>query len=227
MKTYTHTTLRKITAAFVAILGLTLFLSSCERDDPEMEGTASIRVIHSAQATGSVDLFADDVKLNNSAIAYSQSSTYFETKAGERTIQTRLAGSTQVVSTQSVNLEPGKQYTIYVTGTGGAGAGTVVTTDDNSSPSSSQGKVRFINLSTLTSTASLVLDNSTTLFTNVAYGSTSDLAAVAPGSHTFKVTSAANANVSATTTVNIQAGKIYTVYLTGTTVLGINAVANN
>lgn len=223
----THAQLKKLMAAVAVIFSLTFLLSSCDHENPEMNATASVRVIHSSQSTGSVDLFADDVKLNTSAIAYSESSNYFETKAGERTIQTRLTGTSQVVSSQSINLERGQQYTIYVTGSGTAGQNSVVTTDDNSSPSSNQGKVRFINLSTLTSNASLMMDNTTTLFSNVAYSTTSNLATVAPGTHTFKVTSAANANLSATTTANIEAGKIYTIYLSGTTVLGLHIAANN
>ena len=229
MKTHTNThSFLNLMVAFVATLGFTLFLSSCDHENPDMRGTASIRVIHSAESTGAVDLYADDVKLNTSAIAYAQSSNYFETRAGEKMVQVRLSGSSEVISSQSMDLENGKQYTIYVTGNGTAGGNSsVVTTDDNSSPSTSQGKVRFINLSTLTSNASLVMDNTTTLFTNVAYGSSSDFAMLAPDSHAFKVTSAVNANISATTTATIEAGKIYTVYLSGTTVLGIHVATNN
>lgn len=226
MKTHTNTQLKKLMAAFVAILSLTILFSSCDHEDPSIRGTASIRVIHSSETTGAVDLYSDDTKLNSSAIAYAQSSSYFETQAGQKTIEVRLSGTSQVVSTQSLELENGKQYTVYVTGNGGAGS-SVVTTDDNSAPSSSQGKVRFINLSTLTSSANLMVDNTTTLFSSVAFGSTSDFAMVAPGSHTFKASSAANANINATTTVNVQAGKIYTIYLAGTTVLGLNVVTNN
>lgn len=223
MKTYTH--LKILITVLIAILSFTVLLTSCKNnDEPEMNGTASVRVIHSSETTGAVDLYANDSKINNSAIAYASSSTYFQTQAGQKTIQVRLSGSAEVVSSQSLNLEPGKQYTIYVTGTGN---GAVVTTDDNSSPSSTQGKVRFVNLSSLTSNAGLQLDNSANLFTGITFGTVSDFAAVSPGEHTFKASSATNANLNAQTTINVQAGKIYTIYLSGTTILGLHIATNN
>ncbi len=215
----------KIAVAFAAILTFVLFLSSCKKDD-DNDGMASVQVVHSSETTGPVDLYIDNARVNSQAVAYTQSSGYFQIPAGSKTAEIRLAGSAQVVNTVNLDLEEGKNYTIYVSGSSST-EGSVVTNDNTSTPSDGQAKVRFVNLSSLVSSASVLLDNSSAISSNLLFGATSDFSTVAAGTHTFKAYSSANANVNVTTSLNLQAGKVYTVYLTGTSSLSLNAVVNN
>lgn len=225
MKAQTH--IKKLMLAFAGILTIALFFSSCDKNDnEELSGTSRIQVIHSAQGTGSVDLFVNDVKLNTSAVAYSQSSGYLQTSTGNKTAQIRLAGSSQVVSSTNINFENGKNYTIYVTGSGSS-SGSVVTRDDTAAPSGDQAKVRFVNLSGLLGTASVMLDNASTVSNSLAVGSATEFQAISAGAHTVKVSSAANASMNNTSSFTFQPGKVYTVYITGTTSLSLNATVNN
>ncbi|WP_256011359.1 DUF4397 domain-containing protein [Desertivirga xinjiangensis] len=224
----TQTRLSKLMLAFAAFLTLSsvMILSSCSKDDDDddMDG-ANIQVIHSAEGTGRVELYLDNQKVNNSAVAYAQSSGYLRTTTGAKTAEIKLEGSTQVVSSTNVNFESGKNYTIYVTNSGTA-ASTVTTSDNTTKPTAGNAKVRFVNLSALLSNATIMLDNSLSLSGNLAFGSTTDYSVVSAGEHNFKATAASNANISTNKTFSVQDGKVYTIYLMGTTDLGLNIVTH-
>lgn len=225
----TQTRLSKLMLAFAAFLTLSsiMILSSCSKDDDDddMNDAANIQVIHSAEGTGRVELYLDNQKVNNSAVAYAQSSGYIRTTTGTKTAEIKLEGSTQVVSSTNVNFESGKNYTIYVTKSGTA-ASTVTTADNTTSPTAGNAKVRFVNLSALLSNATIMLDNSLSLSGNLAFGSTTDYSVVSAGQHNFKATAVSNANITANNNFTVQDGKVYTIYLIGTTNLGLNIVTH-
>lgn len=226
MKLFAQTGKLKHLSLF-ALLFTTIAFTSCSKDDDEeVDAQARIKVVNAVQGSGDVNLYLDNKALEGSAVAYNEASGYLATKEGDRKAQFR-AGS-DVKTDFNLKLDAGKYYTVYYTGTADASSN-LVTEDDMSNPPSGKAKVRVVHVSNAASAVDLgVLGASSRLVTDLAYKASTSYQTVDPNT-TFVLYSAGTANVALTMPTEIQAGKIYTIFVSGATRLTLNykVVAQN
>ncbi|WP_069658173.1 DUF4397 domain-containing protein [Arcticibacter eurypsychrophilus] len=216
-----------------AAAGLTLSFSSCSKDDGfEAGGSVNIKVVNAAEASPAQDVFINDTKLNSSAVAYSQSTGYITTpnSGNDRRIEFRTAGTANVYESEDTDLRQNRNYTVFLTGTGSS-ADIQVAEDDLSAPSSGKAKVRFIHVSgavaedidiyngTVKIAGDLERGDEITAFQDVNAGVTG-----------FGILPFGNINITAVTNITfgaLEAGKIYTIVIYGSTTASANVIAHN
>lgn len=217
-----------LTVVLFSILG---FASSCSKDDDDASasGTAHVMIVNSVEGSSAQDFYLDNAKVNSQAVAYTQTNGYFDVAAGNHKADFKTSGSTTVTSTSNVDLQAGKYYTIYYSGSGST-TSTVTTEDDLSAPAAGMAKVRFVHLSSAAASAiDLGVTGGSKLVTGLAYKTASAYYSVAPAT-SFQIFTAGSATSSLTlNSLGLQAGKIYTVYVSGssTTSISYHVIVNN
>ncbi|MHB8208063.1 DUF4397 domain-containing protein [Mucilaginibacter sp.] len=223
------TTLKFLPLVFIA--SASIFTSCKKGNDSAINASlnAKVKIVNAVDGSSPQDLYLDNAKLDASAVAYTQSSDYFTAKSGSHAAKFTNSGSTTANVSFNVSLQADSSYTIYYTGDGSASS-SVVTTDNLTSPAANMAKVRFVNLSNaVTSNVDFGISATSKLVTNLAARTVSTYNQIAAGT-TFYLYSAGSINAMLTIpTTTIQAGKIYTIYISGSTTLDLtyNIVAEN
>lgn len=131
--------LRKVVTAlgFLAI-GL-LLLTGCGN------GNVQLRFVNTSPGESSVD-FSLDGSIAASAIAYGTGSSYQSTVPGSRHLQVYPSGTTNVIIDQTINLSSGTEYSLIAINFSSQ-ISTTLLSDDNSTPTSGNMKLRIVNAS--------------------------------------------------------------------------------
>lgn len=204
----------------IALIALT-GLSSCSKDDNEVSASAFVRVVNSFEGSAPQDFYLDDKKQNTSAVAYTQSSSYVQTTNGTKTANFKTAGTATVNSSTSLTLDGGKYYTVYYTG-GTQSSASFTTTDETVASSANKAKVRFVHLSSAAAAnVDLAIQGGAKIVNNLAYKTASTYQEVDAATNFQLFTAGSSTAALSLTGLNLQVGKIYTVYLTGSTNLTI------
>ena len=199
---------------------LSMLVSSCMKDkgEPTITGTAKVMIVNAASGSTAQDFYLNDSKVNTQALAYSESTSYLSTDAGNsRKAEFRNAGSTTANFTGYVDLYPNENYTFFYTAkVDGSGNSSAVFKDDKASPTANKAKLRFVNLAEGFAVANLLVTGGANLASNVAFGTASDFLEVDPGTLTLQMVLATSASSSANLgAFTLEAGKIYTIYSSG------------
>lgn len=230
MKTFKNTLQFKY--LFLLVIFAIAALTSCKKDDDaSLNGTAYIMVTNAAEGSAAQDFYLDNAKLNASAVAYTQSTSYLNSTPGSHTAYFSNTGTTTANTSLSFSTSLGGYYSVYYTGGASASSSSyVVAQDDQSAPSSGKAKVRFIHLAS--GAANTAVDfgiNATNkLVTGLAYKAVSAYNTV-DANTTFSLYAAGSTTALLSIPVTIQAGKIYTIYVSGSTTatLSYHIIAQN
>jgi len=242
----------KIKQSFIilaTIIGITVSLISCDKDKDAASAVIAVptgvRLVHSSAISGAslLDLYVDDVKLNNQSLSYNGFSAYFDATSGSKKITVKTATGLTLKDTV-VNIKEGHRYSFFVkewqlgSPTANPPVATpvkelIITDDSNTQvPDAGKAKVRFVNT---VSTGSSLFSSSTqpAIFLRVnpigsvaatdflTYNLTnmaSDFLSLNAGEIMFRATvpnsigTVITVNMAAT---NLEAGKLYTLYLVG------------
>ncbi len=214
MKTILNTiTNSRLFLTLAAAAALSLSLSSCKKSSSSASLSAWVMITNSAQGSTPQDFYLDNNKANSSAVAYSQSSAFISTSAGNHRGQFRASATGTVDATTTLSLAAGKYYTVFYTD----GGSTASAEDDRTSPQSGKSRVRFINLSSaLTSSIDVAATGSANLVSGLAYKVASAYYDVDPAT-SFSLKASSSSTVLLNIPSAMQAGHIYTVYFSGTT----------
>lgn len=201
----------------LAILTVVTCFTSCKINNNNVTPPAFVMAANAAQASAPQDFYVDNNKLNGSAIAYTQSTTYFNVTADNHQCQFKNSATATVNASFSAAFVPGGYYTAFYTDNNNTAA---VYQDDRTMPQSSDARVRFINLSTYLNSSvdfsSNASGKATKIINSLAYQAASDYAEVAAAS-TFSLYAAGSSTVLLNIPVALQAGHIYTIFISGTT----------
>jgi len=203
-----------------AVLALTTALISCKKNDVDEFGSANLKVVNASPASSPQGFFLANSTVIKGSLAYGDESDYIVTNSGNNLeAQFRNDGSSAAYATSKFEFNNGKNYSIFLAGDGQA-ARIKVFTDDMIAPAAGQAKVRFIHLSDAAPTRIDIKNGSgDNLVVNLERDNSSNYVTLAPGILSMNVyganqtTSLGNYNVTA-----FLANKIYTVYITGTTI---------
>lgn len=212
------TSILKNVLAGTSILLFSVFLTSCEKDDVDESGSANLIVANASP--GSVEQsfhLAGNVIFNN--LAFGDSEGYTATNSGNNLqAEFRNQGSSTAYASDGIDLDNGGNYTIFLAGAG-QGARVKLFEDDLSAPPSGQAKIRFIHLSDAApANIDIRRASGDNLVTNLAHDASSNYLNVDPGILSLQVfatgqsTNLGNFDLSA-----FASGKVYTIYVTGST----------
>jgi hypothetical protein len=227
-------------AWFFGLLALALLHNSCKKDDPN-DGNARMRAIHASPDAPGVDFLVDDVKQNTAPLNYPGSTGYFSVSAGTRNIKINLSsGGTNVIN-GNITLEKNKAYSVFA-GSRASSLVALAAEDNLANPATGKAHIRFFHLSPGSpniSFGTLVGSTYTALYTNRSFETQTSMNSFSGFTPTDAGTYTMEARVSGTTGslftangVNLQSGKIYTLYAQGllgsaTTPPGLGIVVHN
>jgi hypothetical protein len=231
----------KRTTFFVTAAAMLLFsttLVSCKKEEKE---EARVLVTHASPDAPGVDLLVDNQKVNATALSFPNNTGYLTVTAGTRNVKVNAAGTSTTVINADVPFTKDKNYSLFAYNQL-ASIGAILVEDNLSAPASGKAHIRFFHLSPGAPAVTVgVLAGSTftPVFSNRAFETQATAAAnqafapVDAGTYTFDVRVAGTTNSVLTLTgINLQAGKIYTVFARGivgntTTPLSASIIAHN
>jgi len=214
----------------LSVICLSAALTSCNKPSgsSNVSAGAAVKIVNAVNGSASQDLYINNNRIDASAVAYGQSSGYYTVTSGVYPAKFTDANSATANASFSVSLAPGNYYSVYYA-TNDTTKTEVVAQNDQTAPSSGMAKVRFINLSSaISSGIDFGVSGSTKLATSLAYKAVSAYNQIAANT-TFFLYASGSVTSSLTIPTTIQAGKIYTIYVTGATTLNLNffVVAEN
>jgi len=215
--------LKNLSLLLFAMLLFSAAFTSCKKDKTDYK--AFVMVTNSAQASAPQDFYVDGVKATSSAVAYGESSNFLEVKAGEPEGAFKSSGTSTTNVSFDLQLANNFYYDIFYTDNNSYTVAPV----DRSAPPSDKAKVRFINLSSaVVSNVDFGIDGGDKLVSALGYTVASAYYNVDP-SKTFAVYTSGSASVLLSIPATLQAGHIYTVYLSGATsaTLTFHTIAEN
>ncbi len=191
-----------------------LTVSSCKKDNNSNAGVnAYVMAVNSAQASAPQDFYIDNNKVNSSAIAYTQNTNYISVSGSSHTAQFKTSGTAAASGTFNVSFVPGIYYSVYFTDDGTA----TTVPDDRTQPQSGKARVRFINVSSaVTGAVDFGLSGGNKIVTTLGNRIASTYYDV-DAATSFSLYAAGSTTVMLSIPTTIQAGHIYTVYISGAT----------
>ena len=220
MKTSNQIKTYQMPGMLAGLILLTVLMSACSKNDNEfiIEGEAKVMVVNAASGSEAQDFYIENSKINQEPLAYSQSTAYVTTDAGDsRKAEFKNSANATINFTGYVNLAPNENYTFFYSAKAdGSGNSSSVFQDDKTSPSSGKAKLRFVNLAEGLTNANLLIVGGATFASNVAFGSASNFSEVDPG--TFNMQTVLTSSTSTFVDLGsftLVAGKIYTIYTSG------------
>lgn len=220
--------MKRASIFFIALTALTVFLTSCSKndDDEVLTGQAKVMIVNSASGSAAQDFYLEGTKVNTEAVAYSQSTAYISVPVGyDRKAEFRNTGSTTANFTGYVDILPNQNYTFFYTASAdGTGNSSAVFRDETTSPSPSKARVRFVNAASGLTTANLLIANGATIASNIAFGTASSFSDVDPGTLSLQTGLAAGGTAAVNLgSFTLQPGKIYTIYTSGSLTSSVTA----
>lgn len=198
----------------LSVLALVSF-AACKKSDSTPSNSASVMFVNGTAGTTNVDVTANSTKVQSGTnLAFLKGSGYQSVTAGSQNIAFVITSLGTPLKSTTTSFTAGSHYSVFAGGII-TNPSIVITTDDLTAPASGSAKIRFVNLSndSLSETANV---GSTAFATNITSQTASSFTTVTPGSYTIKAGDPANISTVVSVAQQIDAGKIYTVILTGT-----------
>jgi hypothetical protein len=205
-----------------------LLASSCVKPKNAPTGDAHVRFVNAVVGSPSQDVYINNVLASSGKIPYGGQTPYMTYTAGINEI-VFVDGSTHISqAAEDYGSEIGDYATVYFYGTmqGTLTAGGIK--DNMTAPATGKARVRFINLDyNLTNAMIMAVVGGSNLYTSLQFASASPYYEVDPGTK-FQA-SATGVTTAPVIEFNPQAGKIYTVWLSGPSATEIygNAILQN
>jgi hypothetical protein len=212
-----RTSILKNVIAGTSILLFSVLISSCKKDDIDESGSANLIVVNAATGSSAQSFFLADKPVVSGGLNFGDSKGYIATNSGKNLQAAfRNEGTETAYASDDIDLTHGRNYTIFLAGEGQS-ARVRLYEDDMTAPASGQAKVRFIHLSDAApANVDIRRASGDNLVVNLARNASSNYVSLSPGLLSLQVygtgqtTSLGNFDLSA-----FEAGKIYTVYVTG------------
>ncbi|QNR85561.1 DUF4397 domain-containing protein [Pedobacter riviphilus] len=204
-------------------------LSSCKKDNPDevVKGQAKVKMVNASQANENQDVYLDNEKLTSVALAFGETSDYVRIPSGNRSIS--YTGTNNTTTDTSFNFTPSITYTTFLV-TNKKGEMEIVSYEDNlSNTEVGKAKIKLINLTPNFATGINVMVEGGTQFVNgLAFKEASTYFTVDTGFN-LRYTVVGSGNVKTIQSTALEAGKIYTIWFSGTTVatLGAHIITDN
>lgn len=141
------------------VAGLSVFASCSKKYDPvpEPEGDIKVRGVNTVQGSASQDFYINDTKKGTQVIAYGSASDYFTVSSGNNAFKFYDAGTTTLrAESQVYNIPIGLNVTAFYLQTPGGQFGVFPVGDDITTPASGKARVRFLYFNKFMTTTSVI-----------------------------------------------------------------------
>jgi hypothetical protein len=219
MKIYTYLSKSPILFISLCIIGL----SSCKKHDPDeiAKGQAKVKIVNASQAEANQDVYLDNEKLTVTALAFGETSEYVKIPSGNRSIS--YTGTNSTNTDTSLNFTPSITYTTFLVSNKNGDMEIVSYEDNLSNTETSKAKIKLINLSPNFVTGINVMVQGGTQFVNgLAFKEASTYFTV-DTEFNLRYTVVGSGNVKTIESTALAAGKIYTIWFSGTTAATLEA----
>jgi hypothetical protein len=206
----------------IATLSLLMVLASCSKDvevQPIEVGEIHIKYVNANAGSKGQDFYAGDTRLGATTVAYGQASDYFTTTSANTIFLFKEGGTSTVTAPLQGSIPINSYYTFFyamnLNRENVAGA----LEDDLTVPAAGKAKVRFFHLNSfMASTVPLAVtvQGTAVVKDNLVFGEVTEYLQVDPGAK-FSVASSGLTTPLLIDNANLIAGKIYTIWLGGTT----------
>jgi hypothetical protein len=181
---------------------------------------AQIRVVHASPDAPAVDALLDDKSIAT-GVAYGAASAYVPTVAGSHVTKINNPATSATLATNTLTLTGSATYSLFLMGLSASAQG-VLLQDFLTTPTAGNAGLRIVHASPDTVGVDVFQDDATTAsVTGLAYRTASIYLSVPAGARNYKL------NLTGTTTLalpvqtlTLQAGKIYTAVVQGSSVAG-------
>lgn len=199
-------------------------LSGCKKEDPKKPAPqARVFIGHLASTAPGVDLFVDDIRINNSPLTYPDNIGYYSVVAGKRKIKVNAAGTTTSVINAELDFTAGKNYSIFAANNLAGGSTNpvqpVVVLDSIPGQKGGYAHVRFVHLVDVPVAVDIALDGAavgSNVFSNVAFKQVTQFTEVKSGKLDLNARIAGSGNtVIDLPAMVFESGKAYTVIARG------------
>ncbi|MCZ4244490.1 DUF4397 domain-containing protein [Pedobacter punctiformis] len=210
-------------ARSIILLFVVFILSSCKKNDPGVvvKGEAKVKIVNAVQTESGQNLYVDDQKVEINALNFGETSDYLKIFSGSRKIG--FKDGNNVATEAEINFIPSITYTTFLV-SDRTGKKEVINFEDNlSNTENDKAKIKLINLTPYFNTGISVSVQTGTQFVNsLMYKEASNYFTVDTGLNLrFNVVGSTNIKTIAGT--DLQPGKIYTIWFSGTTTATLEA----
>ncbi|GLU51178.1 DUF4397 domain-containing protein [Dyadobacter frigoris] len=213
---------RSLLAAGMLLFAILVW--SCEENDVDASGMARVKIVNASPNSAAQRFFLVDKALVNGGLKFTDASDYLSTNSGKTLVaEFKNESSSSVTARGWAYLLDGDSYTIYLAGEG-SDERVKQYEDDLSAPASGMARIKFIHFSN-EAPSLLTIKNASedNLIGTLTRDIESKYLNVTPGTFTFKVYDFVRKNKIGDYQISdLQAGKIYTVYFTGSQGSDIN-----
>jgi hypothetical protein len=199
-----------------------VLLASCVKEKKVETGEAHVRFVNAVVNSPAHDVYINDKKVSSGVLSFGQITPYISYTSGISAMGFVESSSGNLNAQENWGSDIGDYATLYFYGTldGRLTAGGIK--DNRTAPATGKARVRFINLDyNLTQALTVKLVGGADFFNTLTFASASPYYEVNPGA-TFQA-SAIGVKVAPVINLNIEAGKIYNVIISGPADSVINA----
>jgi hypothetical protein len=201
-----------------SLLAGSLLLSSCldDLDSPELPPAAFVSIFQGAPSAPAMDIFANQNRVNQNPIEYSQILPYSAFYPGMRDFRFSAFNSATALLEKDFELKADTVYSVFVADQA-AGIDAILVKDIWQEPTEDKTQLRFVHLSPDTEEVYLEISGSLDpLVAESGFRSVSDFEELAKGTFTLTVKSAeTNETLIQTGTLELKGNRVYTLILRG------------
>ncbi len=204
--------------AIIAMLALSVFFASClKKQDYTVVDISGLSIIHASPTTEKLDVYINNTRATPTDFAFGDKGDYLNAYSGNRKFDVTKKNVPLSLRTDMFMLAPTKGYSLFLIDKL-ENIKFLLLEDDLTKPTAGKAKIRFVNLSPDAEALNLAIEGKPTdLFTNKAFKEYSTFETIDAGNNLkFLIKNKTTGNTETTIAdVNIEAGKIYTLYAKG------------
>jgi hypothetical protein len=199
----------------VPALLIGISFSSCNKKDDigNIVSPASgyVTFINAAQGTATQDFFVDNIKINNTGLAYAESTGYVEIKTGGHQLQVKSSVNSILNHTSTFSVTAPYYYSIFYADD----KSTLLVDDNRATPKAGKCRVRFVNLSSAIGNVDIGIKGGAKIVSGLDYKTYSGYYDLDPGTAFFIYQGGSNV-ILKNIPVVLEMGHLYAIYFTGT-----------
>ena len=206
--------MKNIVLAFAAVTALSI--ASCKKEDKAPSNSASVMFVNGSAGTDKVYVSSNGATIQSATnIAFLKNTGYQYVTAGTNNITYYLSNIGTPLKAATTSFAANAHYSVFAGGII-TSPSMVIITDDLTAPAAGKAKVRFVNLSNDTLSEAVTV-GTISIATGITANTYSSFTEVASGSYTIKAGDPSDISTVVTTgPQQLDAGKSYTIMLTGT-----------
>lgn len=206
--------------AFLTLLGTTLSLTSCMKNDVQPpEEISAMSVINASPKNASIDFFLNDRIFGYTTVPYgTEKIGYFRALPGTNNGKVRAANDSKILKNANFDLIKGKYHSLFILSQADTLSYLVVPDDvvQENGGNKTMAKIRFGNLSSDSPSYNLELQGDTTSFKDRTFKTFTRFRNVPPSKYTILLKDkATNTTVATLNNVEVLADKFYTIWAKG------------